>query len=97
MEDGKKVETTEAAQKTRRAFVKTAAQVAVTAPAVAALLSASTKPASATQFIVYSTGDNSILGRGPVGTDPYYNPTRGGSVYDDTTITTGDDASIGAL
>src|SRR5437773_1719202 len=34
-------------QKTRRSFVKTAAQVAVTAPAVAMLLSASTKPAAA--------------------------------------------------
>jgi hypothetical protein len=97
MEDGKKVETTEAAQKTRRAFVKTAAQVAVTAPAVAALLSASTKPASA-QFILYNAGDNTIISRGSVGTDPWFNPTRGGTVYDDNaTITTGDDASIGAV
>jgi hypothetical protein len=37
----------EVVQKTRRAFVKTAAQVAVTAPAVGLLLSASTKPAAA--------------------------------------------------
>ena len=35
------------APKTRRAFVKTAAQVAVTAPAVVMLLNASTKPAAA--------------------------------------------------
>jgi hypothetical protein len=33
--------------KTRRAFIKTAAQVAVTAPAVTLLLNASTKPATA--------------------------------------------------
>jgi len=39
--------TTEAAQKSRRTFVKTAAQVAVTAPAVGLLLSATTKPAHA--------------------------------------------------
>jgi hypothetical protein len=38
---------TKPAPKTRRAFVKTAAQVAVTAPAVAVLLNASTKPAAA--------------------------------------------------
>lgn len=38
----------EGTQKTRRAFVKTAAQVAVTAPAVSILLAGTTKPASAT-------------------------------------------------
>src|SRR5947207_425113 len=43
-------------QKTRRAFVKTAAHVAVTAPAVAMLLSASTKPAAAATF--YALGDD---------------------------------------
>jgi hypothetical protein len=37
--------TSETGQKTRRAFVKTAAQVAVTAPAVAVLLNASTASA----------------------------------------------------
>ena len=42
-----KIESTEDGQKTRRGFVKTAAQVAVTAPAVALLLNASTTPASA--------------------------------------------------
>src|SRR5438445_5672905 len=49
MEDDKKIGAAAEAvgQKTRRTFVKTAAQVAVTAPAVAMLLSASTKPASA--------------------------------------------------
>lgn len=39
--------TGEAQKKTRRTFVKTAAQVAVTAPAVGLLLNASMKPASA--------------------------------------------------
>jgi hypothetical protein len=38
---------TSAAPKTRRAFVRTAAKVAVTAPAVVMLLNASTKPAAA--------------------------------------------------
>ena len=43
-----KIASTEpATEKTRRTFVKTAAQVAVTAPAVAVLLSATTKPAAA--------------------------------------------------
>ena len=37
----------EGMQKTRRAFVKTAAQVAVTAPAVSILLAGTTKPAAA--------------------------------------------------
>jgi hypothetical protein len=48
MADEIKVGTGEEAQKkTRRTFVKTAAQVAVTAPAVGLLLNASMKPASA--------------------------------------------------
>jgi hypothetical protein len=48
MEEKAKIETSEAAgQKSRRAFVKTAAQVAVTAPAVAMLLTATTTPAAA--------------------------------------------------
>jgi hypothetical protein len=47
MADEKKVEAVVEVQKTRRAFVRTAAQVAVTAPAVGILLSASTKPAAA--------------------------------------------------
>ena len=51
MEDDKKIGAAAEAvgQKTRRAFVKTAAQVAVTAPAVALLLSASTKKAAAAE------------------------------------------------
>ncbi len=49
MAEETRIEATDAdvPQKTRRSFVKTAAQVAVTAPAVAVLLSAGTKPAAA--------------------------------------------------
>jgi hypothetical protein len=60
MADEIKVETTEVVQKTRRDFVKTAAQVAVTAPAVAMLLSATTKPAAA-QISAYQATQNHIL------------------------------------
>ena len=53
MAEEKRPESTNLPQKkTRRTVVKTAAQVAVTAPAVAMLLAAGTKPASAT--VVYS-------------------------------------------
>jgi hypothetical protein len=55
-----KIEANDAGQKTRRAFVKTAAQVAVTAPAVGILLSASTKPAAA-QFSAYQASAQHIL------------------------------------
>jgi hypothetical protein len=47
MEEQKKTETPAAAGNTRRTVLKTAAQVAVTAPAVGLLLSAATKPAMA--------------------------------------------------
>jgi len=47
MADDGKIESAIGIQKTRRAFVRTAAQVAVTAPAVGLLLSATTKPAAA--------------------------------------------------
>ena len=47
MADEKKIDENEVEQKGRRAFVKTSAAVAVTAPAVAMLLTASTKSASA--------------------------------------------------
>ena len=47
MADEKKIDENEVEQKGRRAFVKTSAAVAVTAPAVAMLLTASTKPAAA--------------------------------------------------
>ena|SRR5258706_15866739 len=60
MADEPKIVTTEIGQKTRRAFVKTAAQVAVTAPAVGLLLSATTKPAAA-QISAYQASQNHIL------------------------------------
>ena len=47
MADEKKIDENEVEQKGRRAFVKTSAAVAVTAPAVAMLLTASTKSAFA--------------------------------------------------
>ena len=47
VDDGKIGSAQKAGQKTRRAFVKSAAQVAVTAPAVGLLLSASTKAQAA--------------------------------------------------
>ena len=55
MADDTKIETIISGEKTRRSLVKTAAQVAVTAPAVGLLLSASTRPASAQH--IYGTGD----------------------------------------
>jgi hypothetical protein len=63
MSEDKKIETPEipaGEQKSRRAFVKTAAQVAVTAPAVGILLSASTKPAEA-QITAYAASQAHIL------------------------------------
>jgi hypothetical protein len=61
MADETKIESTEGVvQKTRRSFVTTAAQVAVTAPAVGLLLSASTVPAAA-QIGVYEATQNHIL------------------------------------
>jgi hypothetical protein len=47
MADETKIENSDVSKKTRRAFVTTAAHMAVTAPVVAMLLSASTKPAAA--------------------------------------------------
>jgi len=47
MPEETKIETVTTKVQSRRAFVKTAAQVAVTAPAAAVLLNASVKPANA--------------------------------------------------
>jgi hypothetical protein len=58
MAEDNKIETTEI--KSRRKFVTTAAQVAVTAPAVGLLLSASAKPAAA-QISAYQAKINHIL------------------------------------
>jgi hypothetical protein len=59
MTEENKTEKTEGAQKTRRAIVTSAAQVAVTAPAVGLLLSASTLPAAAQTL--YQAQQNHIL------------------------------------
>ena len=58
MEEG--VKAAEGIQKTRRTFVKTAAQVAVTAPAVSILLASTTKPAAA-QVSPYTASQLHIL------------------------------------
>jgi len=50
MADETKIENAIGTEKTRRAFVTSAAKVAVTAPVVAMLLNASTKPAAAQQI-----------------------------------------------
>jgi hypothetical protein len=61
MAEDKKVESTESEQKSRRAFVKTAAQVAITAPAVGLLLNATTKPAGAQILDPYTATQNHVL------------------------------------
>ena len=58
MADETKIESVASEQKTRRTAIKTAAQVAVTAPAVGLLLSAGTK--SATAATLYASGDNDV-------------------------------------
>ena len=60
MAEENKTENTESTSKSRREFVKTSAQVAVTAPAVSLLLSATAKPASA-QVSVYEATASHIL------------------------------------
>jgi len=63
------------AVQSRRAFVKTAAQVAVTAPAAAMLLSASTKSASAQQSIYGDdTNFTSANDRGGFEDDKFFTP-----------------------
>jgi hypothetical protein len=59
MADETKIESVASEQKTRRTAIKTAAQVAVTAPAVGLLLSASTKSSSAA--VIYRGGDNDAV------------------------------------
>ena len=60
MAEDNKIETPEVETKSRRKFVTSAAQVAVTAPAVGLLLSASAKPAAA-QISAYTAKINHIL------------------------------------
>lgn len=58
MAEETKIESIVSEQKTRRSAIKTAAQVAVTAPAVGLLLSAGTKAAQA--YIRVASGDNGV-------------------------------------
>jgi len=60
MADEIKIEGIVSEEKTRRSAIKTAAQVAVTAPAVGLLLSASTKGAMA-QNAYSKVGDDSLI------------------------------------
>ena len=57
MSEESKIEVVTAQVQSRRQFVKTAAKVAVTAPAAAMLLNASVKPAKADQPYVVDTGN----------------------------------------
>ena len=90
MEDDKKIEAAAEAvgQKTRRAFVKTAAQVAVTAPAVAMLLSASMKKAAAAEpyagpgtSTIPGLGDDFAFGLGDDSSDDFGPPTPGDDFF----------------
>lgn len=58
MSEETKVEGIVSQEKTRRSAIRTAAQVAVTAPAVGLLLSAGTKAAMAQR--IYKTGDDFV-------------------------------------
>jgi len=85
----------EGIQKTRRAFVKTAAQVAVTAPAVSILLAGTTKPAAA-QISPYVASQNHILDDftfgnneediDAIGLGSNFNPLNGTNNQDDVFI-----------
>ena len=75
-------ETVMAEDKTRRAFVKGAAQVAVTAPAVAVLLNSGTAKASIN--LGYRIGDDGSLA------------SADDSFQDDTFIIPGDDSVAGS-
>jgi hypothetical protein len=77
MAEETKIESVISEEKTRRSAIKTAAQVAVTAPAVGLLLSASTKAASA-QSRYFITDDGATFDDGVGGDDV--------TVIDDITI-----------
>jgi len=78
MAEDTKIESIVTEQKTRRSAIRTAAQVAVTAPAVGLLLSAGTKSAMAQG--VYGLGDDSSSG------DDFVSPSQPGDDF-----TAGDD------
>jgi hypothetical protein len=73
MAEDNKIEGIVTEAKTRRSAIKTAAQVAVTAPAVGLLLSASTKAAGA-QVLTYAnnfTGDDAYASDAVAGIDSF--------------------------
>jgi hypothetical protein len=74
MSEVSKIEAVTSQVQSRRAFVKTAAKVAVTAPAAAMLLNASVKPAKAVtsygdDFHLINPGDDGVSGD-----DAVFNP-----------------------
>jgi len=82
----------EVEQKTRRAVVKTAAQVAVTAPAVGLLLSASTKSALAQRTYTLAGDDAAATDHGGGNFNDSSNPDVIFTSGNDDGITLGDDA-----
>jgi len=82
MAEESKIEAVTAQVQSRRAFVKTAAKVAVTAPAAAMLLNASVKPAKAR--VLYDPTQN----QGPFGDDAVANDD---GIFGDDGATPGDD------
>jgi hypothetical protein len=91
MAEESKIESVVTEQKTRRSAIKTAAQVAVTAPAVGLLLSASTKSAMAQTPYVIDTGDDGSFSDNPLNgnADQF---TNGGNADD---LRFGDDTHSG--
>ena len=80
MAEQTKIESIVSEQKTRRSAMKTAAQVAVTAPAVGLLLSASTKSASAIPNYVAGDDAHLIINTGD---DNSFDSSIGGVTGDD--------------
>ena len=69
MSEESKIEAVIAQVQSRRAFVKTAAKVAVTAPAAALLLNASAKPAKAAPELYRGVSDDVSIDPGDDGSD----------------------------
>jgi hypothetical protein len=74
MSEESKIEAVAAQAQSRRKFVKTAAQVAVTAPAAAILLNASAKPANARESL-YSQNDDVTIKSDALNADDQDKPT----------------------
>ena len=92
MAEEKKIESEVASTESRRSFVKVAAKVAVTAPAVAVLLSATTKPAAAQASLYEATVshilDDFTFGNNDEDIDAHgfgsnFNPLNGAANQDD--------------